>query len=133
MPARRDPVRPHAGGVRIRSMALGVGDPSTTNTPPTGSDPPERDESQRNAGGPAARRGIRTVILSVVVLVGLAALAGGILWSSLGPPEGTASGGRPATETSGAGPPAPSGAEGPAIAGTISVVPGLRGRVSDGD
>lgn len=113
-------------------MALGVGGPSTTNTPPTGSRPPEREASQRNADGPAARRGIRTVALSAVVLFGLAGLAGGILWSSLGPPERTASGGRPADESAGTGPPGPSGAEGPAIAGTISVAPELRGRVSDG-
>ena len=98
--------------------------------PRAGSHPP--DPSRARPGG--GRRGIRTVVLSAVALVGLAALAVGVLWNSLGPPEGTASGGGSATESARTGSGlSPSAAEGPAIAGTISVAPELRGRVSDSD
>jgi cytochrome c-type biogenesis protein CcmH len=98
--------------------------------PRAGSHPP--DPSQ--ARPPARRRGIRTVVLSAVALVGLAALAVGVLWNSLGTPEGTASGGGSATQSARTGSGlSPSAAEGPAIAGTISVAPERRGRVSDSD
>jgi cytochrome c-type biogenesis protein CcmH len=89
---------------------------SSAQTPGPGSNPSERVAAQQTK----RPRGIRTVVLSVVLLAGLAALSVGVLWSSLGPPEGTASNKRPATE-------------GPVIAGTISVAPELRGRVSEGD
>jgi cytochrome c-type biogenesis protein CcmH len=98
--------------------------------PRAGSHPP--DPSQ--ARPPARRRGIRTVVLSAVALVGLAALAVSVLWNSLGTPEGTASGGGSATQSARTGSGlSPSAAEGPAIAGTISVAPERRGRVSDSD
>ena len=62
-----------------------VGSPSSDDTPPAGSHPPEPGEAQGNGG----RRGIRTVALSAVALLSLTALAIGVLWSNLGPPEGT--------------------------------------------
>lgn len=84
--------------------------------------------------GPVARRGVRTVVLSAIVLVGLAALAVGGLWSSLGPPVGSTSRRGAATENARAGgASSPSGSEGPAIAGTISLAPELRGRASDSE
>ena len=103
---------------------------STEDAAPAGPHPLEPGEAlQRDRP-----RGIRTVVLSTVALVGLAGLAVGVLWSSLGGPEGTGPGGGPAAESA---PMAtvspPAAAEGPAIAGTISVAPELRGRVSDGD
>jgi cytochrome c-type biogenesis protein CcmH len=111
-------------------MAPAVRKPSTEDLPPADSDSPERGGVQRNDG----RRGVRTVVLSAVMLVSLAALAVGVLWSSLGPPEGTASSRGRATEEARAGSALqPSAVEGPTIAGTISVAPELRGRVSDGD
>ncbi len=121
-------------GVRVRSMAPDVRHPSSEETPATGSHPPGRDDSRRTGEGPVGRRGVRTVVLSAVALVGLAALAVGVLWSSLSPPGGTASGRGAESETArGGNTPPPSGVAGPAIAGTISVAPELRGRVSDGD
>jgi cytochrome c-type biogenesis protein CcmH len=109
-------------------------DPSAGNASPTGKHPPELDESHQEAGSPVPRRGIRTAILSVAALVGLATLAGGVLWNSLGPLEGSGPGGRPATEGSARGNPIPPiRIEGPGIAGTISVASELRGRVSDED
>jgi cytochrome c-type biogenesis protein CcmH len=111
-------------------MAPAVRRPSSEQTPAAGSNPPERGAAHQTEG----RRGIRTVVLSVVLLVGLAALAVGVLWSSLGPPEGTASSRGTATEGARPGSVSPpSAAEGPIIAGTISVAPELRGRVSEGD
>ncbi|HXZ43301.1 MAG TPA: hypothetical protein VEH53_00625, partial [archaeon] len=84
---------------------------SSTQTPGAGSNPSERVAAQQTK----RPRRIRTVVLSVVLLAGLAALSVGVLWNSLGPPEGTASNTRSVTE-------------GPVIAGTISVAPELRGR-----
>lgn len=133
-PARCDPEWLQADGVRIGSKAPGVNDPAPEDTPVTGSRPSEPRDSRRNGEGPVARRGVRTVVLSVVALAGLAALAVGVLWSSLGPPEGTASGRGAATETARTdNAPAPSGAEGPVITGTISVASELRAHVSEGD
>ncbi len=111
-------------------MASTVREASTEDKPPAGAHPPEPGETQQSHG----RRGIRTVVLSTVALVGLAGLAVGVLWSSLGGPEGTGPGGGSATESAPmASVSPPAAAEGPAIAGTISVAPELRGRVSDGD
>jgi hypothetical protein len=111
-------------------MAPAVRESSRKDTPPAGRHPPEPGEAQRSDG----RRGVRTVVLSAVTLVGLAGLAVGVLWSSLGPPEGTAPGRGPAAESArtGSEPPA-SAAEGPAIAGMILVAAELRGRLSEGD
>ncbi|HSB70082.1 MAG TPA: hypothetical protein VLT62_12175 [Candidatus Methylomirabilis sp.] len=62
----------------------------------------------------------------------LAAIAVGVLLTSLGPPERTAPDGRQGMETGGRGPGAgPPGTGGPAITGTISVAPELRGRLGD--
>jgi hypothetical protein len=97
-------------------------------TPPIGPHPPEPGEGRHHG----RRRGIRTVVFSAVALVGLAALAVGVLWSNLTPPESPASNERPGIETTRTGS-EPSPSEGPSIAGTISVAPELRGRVSDGD
>jgi hypothetical protein len=109
-------------------------DPSAGNASPTGKHPPELDESRQEAGSPVPRRGIRTAVLSVAALLSLAALAGAVRWNSLGPSEGTGLGGRSATGSSERGNPSPpTGTERPTIAGTISVAPELRGRISDGD
>jgi cytochrome c-type biogenesis protein CcmH len=103
---------------------------SPEDTPPAGSAPSERGSVQRIG----ERRGIRTVVLSAVLLVGLVVFAMGVLWSNLGPPEGTASSGGPRTDEAQAGRAfPPSAADGPVIVGTISVAPEFRGRVSDGD
>lgn len=80
------------------------------------------------------RGGVRTAVLSAVALVALAAVAVGVLWSSMSPPAGTASGRGAARETGRAeSTPALSAVEGPAITGTISVAPELRERLSDDD
>jgi cytochrome c-type biogenesis protein CcmH len=72
--------------------------------------------------------------LSAVALLSLTALAIGVLWSNLGPPEGTVPSPGSGIENARTGnQPSPSAAEGSAIAGTISVAPELRGRVSEGD
>ncbi|MBI2454911.1 MAG: hypothetical protein HYV46_02095, partial [candidate division NC10 bacterium] len=65
------------------------------------------------------------MVLSVVALVGLAALAVAVLYTSLNPPRETAPRTGPAAEASrpGTGPPE---AEGPVIAGTVSIAPELR-------
>ncbi len=111
-------------------MAPVVKKPSTEDAPPAGSGPSGRGEARRTGG----RGGIRTVVLSAVALVSLAALAVGVLWSSLGPPEETASSRGAGTEEARAGGVlATSATEGLAISGTISLAPELRGRVSDGD
>ncbi len=71
------------------------------------------------------------MVLSVVALIGLAALAVGTLFLSLGPSERSGPGARPSAEASRTGPgPAAPVAEGPEISGTISMAPDLRGRVS---
>ena len=116
--------------VSVLSMTPAMRKSSPERTPPADSALSERGGVQQNDG----RRGIRTVVLSAVLLVGLAALAVGVLWSNLGPPEGTASSGGARTEEAQAGRALPpSAAEGPVIAGTISVAAELRGRVSNGD
>ena len=96
-----------------------------------------RPSSPRNPEAPpdgrgASRRGVRTAVLSAVGLLGLAAIAVGVLLTSLGPPEGTAPDRRSGMETSGQGPGAtPSGDGGPAITGTITVAPDLTGRLGE--
>lgn len=98
-----------------RPRPSGPGDPAA----------PPGDEGRR-------RRGIRTAILSAVGVLALAAIAVGVLLISLGPPEGTAPDVRQGAETGGRGPGAgPSGTGGPAIAGTITVAPELRGRLGE--
>lgn len=74
------------------------------------------------------------MVLSAVALVGLAALAVGTLFTSLGPPERFAPGTQPGAEASRTGSgSAPAEADGPAIAGTISIAAELRGRLSEGE
>jgi hypothetical protein len=79
--------------------------------------------------GEGGRRGIRTVVLSVVAFVGLAGIAILVLFLSLSPSEDTGSAVDAARKGAGT---SPSETEGPAIAGTISIAPELHGRVSDG-
>ena len=86
----------------------------------------------RKGDGPTARRGIRTVVLSAVALVGLAGLAIGVLYTSLNPPESAGPDGRPEGQASRAGTGSrPPEAKGPAIAGTISVSPELGERQAE--
>jgi hypothetical protein len=73
------------------------------------------------------------VVLSAVALAGLAALAIGTLWSSLGPPAETASGRGATTDATGTGGPSGSSGAGPAITGTISLARDLTGRVRGGE
>jgi hypothetical protein len=111
-------------------MTAAVKKPSPEDAPPDDWHAPGPGETQRDGG----RRGIRTVVLSTVALISLAGLAVGVLWSNLGPPEGTASSTGPGIENARTGSkPAPSAAEGSTIAGTISVAPEFRGRVSNRD
>lgn len=100
--------------------------------------PPHDGSRPRSPGNPEApsgaetrsRRGVRTVVLSVVGVLALAAIAVGVLLSSLGPPEGTAPDRRSEVEPSGRGPGVtPSGGGGPAIMGTITVAPELAARL----
>ncbi len=94
--------------------------------------PPRTGGAPQKGDGPTARRGIRTVVLSAVALVGLAALAIAVLYTSLDPPESAGPGGRPEAQVSRAGTGSGSpGAKGPAIAGTISVAPELRARLTE--
>ena len=77
-----------------------------------------------------SRRGVRTALLSVVGVLGVAAVAVWVLLNSLGPPEGTAPMGRRGSETPGMGSGAsPSVEGGPTISGTITVAPELGGRM----
>ncbi len=69
------------------------------------------------------------MVLSAVALVGLAALAVAVLYTSLNPPQETAPRTGPAAEASRPGT-GPSEAEGPAIAGTVTIAPELRGRLT---
>ncbi|OGB93736.1 MAG: hypothetical protein A3H39_07745 [candidate division NC10 bacterium RIFCSPLOWO2_02_FULL_66_22] len=80
--------------------------------------------------GPVARRGIRTGVLSAVALVGLAAIAVAVLYTSLNPPQEMAPPTGPATEAS-RPETAPPDAEGPAIAGTVTIAPELRARLTE--
>lgn len=75
------------------------------------------------------RRGIRTVVLSVATLVGLAVVAMVVLYASLNPPQETAPRPGPAAEAARAGT-GTSQDGGPAIAGTVSIAPGLRSHLS---
>lgn len=75
-------------------------------------------------------RGIRTVVLSAVALVGLAALAVGVLYTNLNPPQETTPRTAPPTDASRPGTGAPE-AEGPVIAGTVSIAPELRSRLTE--
>ena len=109
-------------------MSPAVKNSATAPTPPTGSLPPGPGKSQQDG----RRRGIRTVFISVVGMFSLAALAVGVLWSSLAPPEGTGSSQRPGVETQGTENESPQ-TQGPGITGTISIAPELRARVSDTD
>jgi hypothetical protein len=124
------------GGVctqRTHGMAPGVDRPSPGEASPTAPPPLRADGVQESEVGPTARRGTRTVVLSVVALVGLAALAVGTLFISLGPPERSGPATQSGAEASRTGPgPAPPVAEAPEISGTISMAPELRGRVSEG-
>ncbi len=105
------------------------GQASPTNPPPANGP-----GGHRGGAAPGLRRGVRTVVLSVVGVVGLAALAVWVLIGSLGPPEGTPPGPRTGGEASGSGTgSAPAGVEGPAIAGTVSISQELAGRLSEGD
>jgi len=81
-------------------------------------------------GTTRSRRGVRTVLLSVVGVLGVAAVAVWVLLNSLGPPEGTAPMGRQGSETPGMGSAAsPSVGGGPTISGTITVAQELGGRM----
>jgi cytochrome c-type biogenesis protein CcmH len=71
------------------------------------------------------------VVLSAVALSGLAALTVGALISSLSAPERSAPGAGAETPRTGTGS-LPDEAEGPAIAGTISMAPELRERLKEG-
>jgi len=95
---------------------------------PTNLSPLRAEAAQENEVGPTAKRGVRTVVLSVVALVGLAALAVGTLLFSLGPSERSEPEIRPGIAVSRTGPEAS-----PEISGTISMAPELRGRVSEGE
>ncbi len=102
-------------------------------TPPTNPPPADARGGQRGGMGPVVRRGVRTAVLSVVGVVGLAALAVWALVGSMGPPEGTPPGPRPGGEAAGSGTGASSSeVEGPAIAGTISIPLELGVRLSEG-
>jgi cytochrome c-type biogenesis protein CcmH len=97
----------------------------TSSTTPS----PSRAEAARdNEPGPTPTRGVRTVILSVVALIGLAALAVGTLLFSIGPSEKSGPGIRPGAAVSRTAPDASK-----EISGTISVAPELRGRASEGE
>src|SRR3974377_592450 len=80
-------------------MSPAVRNPPTAPPASTGSHPPEPGTGQQDG----RRRGIRTVLISAVGLPSLAALAIGVLWSSLAPPESTGTNQRPGTETFGPG------------------------------
>lgn len=90
--------------------------------------PAHEAESQPCGLGP--RRGIRTGVLSVAALVGLAAIAVAVLFTSLTPPQETAPRTGPAAEASRPGTGSP-GAEGPAIAGRVTIAPELRARLTE--
>jgi len=109
-------------------MSPAVRNPPTAPPASTGSHPPEPGTGQQDG----RRRGIRTVLISAVGLLSLAALAIGVLWSSLAPPEGTGTNQRPGTETVGPGSESLQ-AQGPGITGTISIAPELRTHVSETD
>src|SRR3989304_4741277 len=85
--------------------------------------------AQPGALGP--RRGVRTAALSALALVALAGLAIGILWTSVGPPEGSAPGS--GTATGRVGRDSGAGRDGTTIGGTIAVAPKLRGHLTAGD
>lgn len=125
------------GGVctqRTRRMTPGVDRPSRGEASPTPPPPHGADGALESEIGPTTRRGIRTVVLSAVALVGLAALAFGILLISLGPPERSGPATQPGAEASRTGPGSASPeAQGAEISGTISMAPELRGGVSEGD
>ncbi len=110
-------------------MVSGADHPSQKDCSRIGSRPPEADAPAGIGEGPGTRRGIRTVVLSAVALVGLAALAVAVLSTSLNPPQETPPRPGPAAEASrrGIGPPE---TEGPVIAGTVSVAPELRARLT---
>ncbi len=107
---------------RAHGMAPRVDKPSGDEVSPTSSLRAEADGAQASDVRATTRRGVRTVLLSAVALAGLAALAVGTLFTSLGPPERSAPGTQPGAE-----------ADGPAIAGTISIAAELRGRLSEGE
>lgn len=69
------------------------------------------------------------MILSAVALVGLAAIAVTVLYTSLNPPQETAPPTGPAAEASRAGAESQE-AEGPVIVGTVSIAPELRARLT---
>lgn len=89
---------------------------------PTTTSPPGRGHPTHEAvvqpGGLGPRRGVRTAALSALALVALAGLAIGILWTSVGPPDGWVPG---------------SARDSATIRGRISVAPELRGRLAAGD
>lgn len=108
------------GGVqsrRVRSMTAGEDRPNPKTTPPT-----------KEAG---RRRGVRTAALSALGLFALVGLAIGVLWTSMSPPERSASGSGTLAET--AGRDSGVGRDGATIGGTISVAAELRGRLAAGD
>lgn len=82
-------------------------------------------------GALGARGGVRTAALSALALVALAGLAIGILWTSVGPPDGSAP--DSGTATGKVGRDSGAGRDGTTIDGTISVAPELRGRLTAGD
>lgn len=88
-------------------------------------------EAAERPGELGPQGSVRTAALSVLALVALAGIAIGVLWSSIGPPAGSAPGSGPPAGTSGR----ESGAErdGATLGGTISVAPELRGRLAAGD
>ncbi len=98
-------------------MTAGEDRPNPKTTPP-----------MKDAG---RRRGVRTAALSALALFALVGLAIGVLWTSMSPPERSAPGSGTAAET--AGRDSGAGRDGAAIAGTISVAPELRGRLTAGD
>jgi len=124
------------GGVRSRrvpGMTAG-GDRSSPKIPSPKEDARPGHSTHEAAGQPGAlgaRRGVRTAALSALALVALAGLAIGILWTSVGPPEGSAPGS--GTAAGRVGRDSGAGRDGTTIGGTISVAPELRGRLTAGD
>jgi len=79
-----------------------------------------------------AGRGFRTVVLSVVALIGLGAIAVVALLGSLGPPDQTSRATEGVGQAAGTSTASESAvAQGPEIVGTVSVAEELRGRVSN--
>lgn len=88
-------------------------------------------EAFAKPGALGPRRGVRTAVLSGLALVALAGLAIGILWTSVGPPDGSVPGS--GTPTGSVGRDSGAGRDGMTIGGTISVAAELRGRLTAGD